>query len=171
MSILDELPFELKQVILEYARPSYLNDILKTFETNKYDVSVVDNFEIVMKTLPVKPIGLNNPNVSIINTNKLLYIMNIINDKDGFEKELGMKIDLRDYIIELGVIILHELLLKLDLYQYTDDNFKTDNMIACKWVCDCDFPRSEYLNESYNQLEQLNDDQIKSILVYHMKHY
>ena len=232
MSILDDLPFELKNVVLEYARPAFMNDILKTFETNKYNVLVVGNFEIIYQDIPVgktnmesynniyeyfknttymdytrnersysdyltknecetekdlifhiedlffelptmKRILLNGTlnNISVINTNNILYIMYVINDKVGIDDELHICDDLRDYLMELGVILLHELLLKLDLYQYMDDNFKTDNIIACKWDYDCQFPRSQYLSESYNQLEKITDDQLKSIMRYYMKHY
>ena len=143
MSILDDLPFELKNVVLEYARPAFMNDILKTFETNKYNVLVVGNFEIIYQDIPVgktnmesynniyeyiknttymdyythiersyseyltknecetekdlifhiedlffelptmKRILLNGTlnNISVINTNNILYIMYVINDK------------------------------------------------------------------------------------------
>ena len=232
MSILDKLPFELKNVVLEYARPAYLNDILKIFETNKYNVLSVGNFEVIYKDIPL---GKNNlesynniyeyfqnttymdythtevllsdylsrnkcetetelifhiedlfielptmkkmklsrqtKNISVINTNNILYIMYIVNDKVGLDVDLNVCDDLLDHTIDLGVILLHKILLELDLYQYMDNNYKLDNIYACQMTCECDFPQSEFLSESHIQLEKITDDQLKSIMRYYMKHY
>jgi len=233
MSILDKLPFELKQVVLEYARPAFMKDILKTFETNKYNVLSVGNFEVIYKDIPLgknnlesynniyeyfdktidmdgkdmvivvseylsnykcetekdlifhiedlfiqlprmKKMRLSRPikHISVINTNNLLYIMYAVNDKVGTDVELSLcNYFIIYYIIELGVIILDELLSALHLYKYMDDKYILDNLYACS-ECECDdFPRSEYLNQSRIQLKKLTDDQLKSILRYYMKNY
>ena len=164
------------QIGLERHNSSMENEtfLLTQIETLFFELPLIKN-NVIDGT---RQLSRTIKNVHVINVNNILYTMIVV-----YNNGLNSYCDIIDYITEfINVYILHQILLKLDLYKYMCNLYYVDNDYVFNhienneelYIGNEEETKSfvyNYIERTTQQLDKLNQEQVLSIFDYYMKNY